>query len=83
MSRPNENKVRIQCRLPEQKKAAWDKLLIDGGFFCKHKENIYPMYGEFLEALLNGDSKAFLIILKIFSKIIENYLTDKNKSSRV
>ena len=64
MSRPNENKVRIQCRLPKEKKAAWDKLLIDGGFFCKHKQNIYPMYGEFLEALLDGDSRAFSIILK-------------------
>ena len=70
MSRPNEDKVRIQCRLPKEKKAAWDKLLIDNGFFCKHKQNIYPMYGEFLEALLDGDPRALSIILKIFSKII-------------
>jgi hypothetical protein len=68
MSRPNEDKVRIQCRLPKEKKAAWDKLLIDNGFFCKHKQNIYPMYGEFLEALLNGDFKAFLVVFQIFFK---------------
>ena len=74
MSRPNEDKVRIQCRLPKEKKAAWDKLLIDGGFFCKHKQDIYPMYGEFLEALLDGDPRALPIILKISSKIIEKPL---------
>ena len=74
MSRPNEDKVRIQCRLPKEKKADWDKLLIDNGFFCKHKQNIYPMYGEFLEALLDGDPRAFSVILKIFSKIIEKPL---------
>ena len=68
MSRPSENRFRIQCRLPRDKKAAWDKLLIDGGFFFRQKENIYPMYGEFLEALLDGDPRALLVILKIFSK---------------
>jgi hypothetical protein len=78
MPRPNEDKVRIQCRLPKQKKAAWDKLLIDNGFFCKHKQNTYPMYGEFLEALLDGDPRALPIILKISSKIIEKPL-DKLK----
>ena len=78
MPRPNEDKARIQCRLPRDKKADWDKLLIDNGFFFRHKENVYPMYGEFLEALLDGDSRAFSIILKIFCKIIENPL-DKLK----
>jgi hypothetical protein len=68
MSRPNEDKVRIQCRLLKDKKALWDKLLIDGGFFFRQKENIYPMYGEFLEALLDGDPRALSVILKIFSK---------------
>jgi hypothetical protein len=43
-------------------------LLINGGFFFRQKENIYPMYGEFLEALLDGDPRALLVILKIFSK---------------
>ena len=70
MPRPNEDKVRIQCRLPKGKKAAWDKVLIEAGFFFRHKKNTYPMYGEFLEALLDGDSRALSIILKIFSKII-------------
>ena len=70
MSRPNEDKARIQCRLPRDKKAAWDELLIEAGFSFRHKENIYPMYGEFLEALLDGDPRALSIILKIFSKII-------------
>lgn len=70
MSRPNEDKARIQCRLPRDKKAAWDKLLIEAGFSFRHKENIYPMYAEFLEALLDGDSRASSVILKIFSKII-------------
>ena len=69
MPRPNEDKARIQCRLPKGKKEDWDKLLIDNGFFFRHKENVYPMYGEFLEALLDGDSRAFSIILKISSKI--------------
>jgi hypothetical protein len=68
MSRPSEDRVKIQCRLPRDKKAHWDKLLINGGFFFRHKENIYPMYGEFLEALLDGDPRALLVILKIFSK---------------
>jgi hypothetical protein len=68
MSRPSEDRVKIQCRLPRDKKAAWDKLLIDGGFFFRQKENIYPMYGEFLEALLDGDPRALSVILKIFSK---------------
>lgn len=71
MSRPNEDKARVQCRLSKDKKAAWDKVLIEAGFSFRHKENIYPMYGEFLEALLDGDSRALSIILKIFSKIIE------------
>lgn len=74
MSRPNEDKARIQCRLPRDKKAAWDKVLIEAGFSFRHKENIYPMYGEFLEALLDGDSRASSVILKISSKIIEKPL---------
>jgi hypothetical protein len=78
MPRPNENKVRIQCRLPKEKKADWDKLLIDNGFFFRHKKNTYPMYGEFLEALLDGDPRASSVILKISSKIIEKPL-DKSK----
>jgi hypothetical protein len=68
MSRPSEDRVKIQCRLPRDKKARWDELLIDGGFFFRQKENIYPMYGEFLEALLDGDPRALLVIIKIFSK---------------
>ncbi|MFM5944874.1 MAG: hypothetical protein ACKO87_02785 [Dolichospermum sp.] len=71
MSRPSEDKARIQCRLPKGKKALWDELLIGNGFSFRHKENIYPCYGEFLEALLDGNPKAFSIILKISSKIIE------------
>ena len=71
MSRPNEDKARVQCRLPKDKKAAWDELLIEAGFFFRHKENTYPMYGEFLEALLDGDPRASSVILKISSKIIE------------
>lgn len=74
MSRPNEDKARIQCRLPRDKKAAWDELLIESGFSFRHKEDIYPMYGEFLEALLDGDPRASSVILKIFSKIIEKPL---------
>lgn len=74
MSRPNEDKARVQCRLSRDKKAAWDKFLIEAGFSFRHKENIYPMYGEFLEALLDGDSRASSVILKISSKIIENPL---------
>lgn len=70
MSRPSEDRIKIQCRLPRDKKAGWDKLLIEAGFSFRHKENIYPMYGEFLEALLDGDPRALSIILKIFSKII-------------
>lgn len=78
MPRPSEDKVRVQCRLPRDKKAAWDELLIEGGFSFRHKEDIYPMYAEFLEALLDGDPRALSIILKIFSKIIEKPL-DKSK----
>ena len=74
MPRPNEDKVRIQCRLPKQKKADLDKVLIEAGFFFRHKKNTYPMYGEFLEALLDGDPRASSVILKISSKIIENPL---------
>ena len=74
MSRPNEDKSRVQCRLSKDKKAAWDKVFIEAGFSFRHKENIYPMYGEFLEALLDGDSRASLVILKISSKIIEKPL---------
>jgi hypothetical protein len=70
MPRPNEDKARIQCRLPKGKKADLDKVLIEAGFFFRHKKNTYPMYGEFLEALLDGDPRALSIILKIFSKII-------------
>ena len=69
MPRPNEDKARIQCRLPKDKKADLDKVLIEAGFFFRHKENIYPMYGEFLEALLDGDPRASSVILKISSKI--------------
>jgi hypothetical protein len=72
MPRPNEEKARIQCRLPKGKKANLDKVLIEAGFFFRHKKNTYPMYGEFLEALLDGDPRALSIILKIFSKIIGN-----------
>ena len=68
MPRPSEDRVKIQCRLPRDKKAHWDELLIDGGFFFRQKAAIYPMYGEFLEALLDGDPRALLVILKIFSK---------------
>ena len=71
MSRPNEDRIKIQCRLPRDKKAAWDKVLIEAGFSFRQKENIYPMYGEFLEALLDGDSRASSVILKISSKIVE------------
>ena len=74
MPRPSEDKVRIQCKLPRDKKAAWDKLLIESGFSFRHKEDIYPMYAEFLEALLDGDPRASSVILKISSKIIENPL---------
>ena len=70
MSRPNEDKARVQCRLSKGRKAAWDELLIEAGFSFRQKENTYPMYGEFLEALLDGDPRALSIILKIFSKII-------------
>ena len=68
MSRLSEDRVKIQCRLPRDKKAHWDELLINGGFFFRYKAAIYPMYGEFLEALLDGDPRALLVILKIFSK---------------
>ena len=78
MPRPNEDKARIQCRLPKGKKADWDKVLIEAGFFFRHKKNTYPMYGEFLEALLDGDPRASSVILKISSKIIEKPL-DKLK----
>ena len=74
MSRPNEDKARIQCRVSKESKAAWDELLIESGFSFQHKENIYPMYGEFLEALLDGDPRASSVILKISSKIIEKPL---------
>ncbi|MEY2913266.1 MAG: hypothetical protein RLZZ184_2575 [Cyanobacteriota bacterium] len=74
MSRPNEDRIKIQCRLPRDKKAAWDKLLIEAGFSFRHKENIFPMYGEFLEALLDADPRALSIILKIFSKIVQKPL---------
>jgi hypothetical protein len=74
MSRPSEDRVKIQCRLPRDKKAAWDKVLIEAGFFFRQKENIYPMYGEFLEALLDRDPRASSVILKISSKIIEKPL---------
>ena len=74
MSRPNEDKARVQCRLSKGRKAAWDELLIEAGFSFRNKENIYPMYGEFLEALLDGDPRAFSVILKIFCKIIEKPL---------
>ncbi|MFM6024925.1 MAG: hypothetical protein ACKPER_18680 [Dolichospermum sp.] len=78
MSRPNEDKARIQCRVSKEKKALWDELLIKDGFSFRHKENIYPCYGEFLEALLDGNPKAFSIILKISSKIIEKAI-DKSQ----
>jgi hypothetical protein len=74
MPRPNEEKARIQCRLPKGKKANLDKVLIEAGFFFRHKENTYPMYGEFLEALLDGDPRASSVILKISSKIFQKPL---------
>jgi hypothetical protein len=74
MSRPNEDKARIQCRLPKGKKADLDKVLIEAGFFFRHKKNTYPMYGEFLEALLDGDPRASSVILKISSKIFQKPL---------
>jgi hypothetical protein len=48
--------------------------LIEAGFFFRQKENIYPMYGEFLEALLDRDPRASSVILKISSKLIEKPL---------
>ncbi|MEY3302867.1 MAG: hypothetical protein RLZZ139_1240 [Cyanobacteriota bacterium] len=64
MPRYNEDRTRIQCRMRTEKKAELDKRLIDAGFCYKSKDSIYPMYAEFLEALIDGDSRAFKIIFE-------------------
>ena len=78
MPRHSEDRTRIQCRMRTEKKAELDKRLIEAGFCYKSKDSIYPTYAEFLEALIDGDSRALSVILKIFSKIIEKPL-DKSE----
>lgn len=68
MARPKEDKTRIQCRMDSSKKAELDKRLINAGFCYKSGDFIYPTYAEFLEALVDGDSKAMEII---FQKVLD------------
>lgn len=68
MPRPNENRILLRCRMKRDKKTELDQRLIDAGFCYKSGDFIYPQYAEFLEALIDGDSRAYEII---FQKVLD------------
>lgn len=51
------------------KKAELDRRLLDAGYSYKSGDAIYPTYADFLEGLVDGDSKALKII---FEKVLDN-----------
>lgn len=69
MPRHKENKVRLQCRMDAGKKAELDRRLLDAGYSYKSGGTLYPTYADFLEGLVDGDSKALKII---FDKVLDN-----------
>ena len=68
MPRPKEDRIKIQCRMLADKKAELDKLLIDAGFSRQIKDVVHPLYAEFLEGLIDKDSRALKII---FDKVLD------------
>jgi hypothetical protein len=68
MARPKEDKSRIQCKMRSQKKQELDDLLIGAGFCYRHKDSLYPLYGEFLEGLVDNNPKACDIF---FRKVVD------------
>lgn len=71
MPRPKEDRTKIQCRMLTDKKNKLDKLLLDAGFCRMIGNSVYPLYAEFLEGLMDKDSRALKIIFDLMLDNLE------------